>query len=49
VKIRIRVSRDTGRNAIEADANRMIIPDHFALVIFCTATNATLPAERLVK
>jgi hypothetical protein len=49
VKIRSSATSDTGRNAADAEANRRIIPDHLALVTFCTATNATLPPARPVK
>ena len=40
---------ETGRNATDAEAKRIIMPDHLALVIFCTATNATLPKARPEK
>ena len=49
MKISTRPSSDTGRKATEASANRMTRPDHFALVIFCTAAKATLPPARPVK
>jgi hypothetical protein len=49
VKISTSPSSATGRNATWAEANRTIIPDHLALVIFCTATNATAPVESPVK
>jgi hypothetical protein len=49
VNISTRPISETGRKATSASAKRMIMPDHFALVIFCTAANATPPADSPVK
>ena len=49
VKISTSPISDTGRNATAASANRMMRPDHFALVTFCTAAKATLPPASPVK
>jgi hypothetical protein len=49
VKMTTSPMSEMGRNATEASAKRMTIPDHFALVIFCTAAKATPPAASPLK
>ena len=50
VKMSRKPTTDTGQKKNgAASANRMITPDHLALVTFCTATKAKLPPVRPVK